>query len=213
MMNLTISNPIVLTMLAFVLACAGAGFSCLSFRLQKGMIVSLVLLPPVVCAALLAINGSLGVSMAILGVFGLVRFRSLPGSSTDIVSIFYAMVIGLLASTGLVTASIALTLMIGLMFLIASRMIGRAKPWMEIRITAPENITSIDIFEKILNRYGQKVRLEQIRTSGMGSVYELRYVFKPAGNLNQLEMMDQIRAENCNMTVVCSEICQENSQL
>ncbi len=213
MSDFIITDPILLTGSAFLLSIAAAWITHISFRLQKSMILSLILLPPVVCAALLAINGSLGVSMAILGVFGLVRFRSMPGSSTDIVSIFYAMVIGLLASTGQIVTAALLSALIGLMILAASQFMKMQKTWMEVRITAPENITSSECFEQILKQYGKKVRLEQVKTAAMGSVYELRYVFLPDSKGSELKMLDEIRTHNCNMNVVCSEICQENSQL
>lgn len=76
----------VLASLAAGSLAAGAAHFC--FKTSRSMSLTMVLLPPLVCAVLLTINGSLGASIAILGVFGLVRFRSMPGSATDIVCVF-----------------------------------------------------------------------------------------------------------------------------
>lgn len=91
--DLQVTSPAILIVLSF------AGGLLAGFLARKlldsspAMMLSVMVLPCVVCAALLAINGSLGAGIAILGVFGLVRFRSLPGSGTDIAAVFYAMVI------------------------------------------------------------------------------------------------------------------------
>ena len=52
------------------------------------------------------VNGNLGAGIAVMGVFNLVRFRSIPGSAKDIGSVFLAMAVGLgdghgLSGTGL----------------------------------------------------------------------------------------------------------------
>jgi hypothetical protein len=37
---------------------------------------------------MMMVNGNLGTSVAILGAFSLIRFRSLPGNSREIASVF-----------------------------------------------------------------------------------------------------------------------------
>ena len=50
----------------------------------------LAVLPLLVTAVIMVVNGNLGASVAVLGAFGLVRFRSAPGSGRDIAFIFFA---------------------------------------------------------------------------------------------------------------------------
>lgn len=51
---------------------------------SKNFAVSLALLPVLVQVVIMMVNGNLGTSVAVLGAFGLVRFRSIPGSSKEI---------------------------------------------------------------------------------------------------------------------------------
>ena len=46
------------------------------------------------------VNGNLGTSVAVLGAFSLVRFRSLPGTSKEILSVFFSMTVGLATGMG-----------------------------------------------------------------------------------------------------------------
>ena len=190
---------------------AGAAHFC--FKITRSLTLTMVLLPPLVCTALLTINGSLGASIAILGVFGLVRFRSMPGSATDIVCVFYAMVIGLLFSTGLWITSALLSLVLGLMMAAASLVLKPAVSPVEVRISAPENMDSAAVFTEILQEYGKQTRLLKVRTAAMGTVYEMTYSFLPQDRGRLLEMMDRIRGENGNMNVICTDLQPETSLL
>ncbi len=60
---------------------------------SKNFAITLVSLPVLVQAVMMMVNGNLGTGVAIMGAFGLVRFRSLPGTSREIVSVFFAMAI------------------------------------------------------------------------------------------------------------------------
>ena len=46
---------------------------------SKGFLISLVVLPMVVCTVILMVNGSVGTGIAVAGAFSLVRFRSVAG--------------------------------------------------------------------------------------------------------------------------------------
>lgn len=61
----------------------------------KSFIVTVAVLPLIVQAVIMLVNGNLGTGMAVLGAFSLVRFRSVAGGSREITSIFWAMAIGL----------------------------------------------------------------------------------------------------------------------
>ena len=54
----------------------------------KSFLVTLALLPAVVCVVIMMVNGNIGAGVAVAGAFSLVRFRSAPGSAKEIVTIF-----------------------------------------------------------------------------------------------------------------------------
>ena len=66
----------------------------------QSMAVTLALLPAMVQIIILLVNGNLGAGVAVSGAFGLVRFRSAPGSARDITCIFLAMTLGLATGMG-----------------------------------------------------------------------------------------------------------------
>ena len=67
---------------------------------SKNFVVTLALLPLIVQMVILLVNGNIGAGIAVMGVFNLVRFRSIPGSAKDIGSVFLAMAIGLATGMG-----------------------------------------------------------------------------------------------------------------
>ena len=82
---------------------------------SKNFAVTLVLLPALVQAVIMMVNGNLGTGVAVAGAFSLVRFRSVPGSSKDICCIFFAMAVGLATGTGYLLFAAILTVVLGIM--------------------------------------------------------------------------------------------------
>lgn len=84
--------------LGFILAKVSMGDN----RSSKGFIVTLALLPAIVCVVIMAVNGNIGAGVAVAGAFSLVRFRSAQGTAKEIAGLFLAMTIGLLTGIGYV---------------------------------------------------------------------------------------------------------------
>lgn len=172
------------------------------FKTDKTMTMTCMLLPAVVACALWVINGSLGTGIAILGVFGLVRFRSLPGQGTDILSVFFAMAAGLMASTGYLAAALSLTALIGLCFLVVAALGSRIlkSPGM-VRISVPEDLMDLSQLESVLKPFGS-IRLISMKTSHMGTLYDLSYEISLADDIQPGALMDALRQFNGNLPVV-----------
>ena len=69
-------------------------------RYTKSFVVTLALLPAVVCVVIMLVNGNVGTGVAVAGAFSLVRFRSVPGTAKEICTLFLAMGAGLIAGMG-----------------------------------------------------------------------------------------------------------------
>ena len=50
-------------------------------KYTKSFMVTLALLPAVVCVVIMMVNGNIGTGIAVAGAFSLVRFRSIPGNA------------------------------------------------------------------------------------------------------------------------------------
>lgn len=173
---------------------------------SKNFAVSLVLLPPLVQVVIMMVNGNLGAGVAVLGAFSLVRFRSTPGSSKEICAIFFAMAIGLATGMGYVTFAAAVTVAISILMLLVSRTPFAEQGGAEktLRVTIPESLDYTDVFDDLLKAYTKKHTLEQVKTTNLGSMFELTYHITMKDIKKEKEFLDEIRCRNGNMTVICS---------
>jgi len=172
---------------------------------SKNFVISLALLPVLVELVIIMVNGNLGTSVAILGAFGLVRFRSIPGSSKEIISVFFAMSIGLATGMGHLTFAIFCTVVIAIVFIVLSKSPfgeGESKD-RDLKITIPENLEYADVFDDIFEKYTKKVRLHSVKTVNLGSMFELRYVITMKDLKEEKKMIDEIRCRNGNLTIMC----------
>ena len=92
------------TFFSLLLGTASAGVYCYKNTYTKSFVVTLALLPAMVQIVIMLVNGNLGVGVAVMGTFSLVRFRSVPGSAREIGSLFFAMALGL--ATGVIASVI-----------------------------------------------------------------------------------------------------------
>ncbi len=173
---------------------------------SKTFAVSLVLLPPLVQVVIMMVNGNLGAGVAVLGAFSLVRFRSTPGSAKEICAIFFAMAVGLATGMGYVTFAAAVTVVISLVMLLVSmtRFAEKGGTDKTLRITIPENLDYTDVFDDLFARYTKKYSLESVKTTNLGSLFELTYHITLKDIKKEKSFLDEIRCRNGNLTVICS---------
>lgn len=200
-LEFTLTNPLELICAALVMGLAAAAVSSICLKQNKSVTLSLVLLPPLVCAALLAVNGSIGASIGVLGVFSLVRFRSAAGTAKDIVSVFYAMTVGLINATGHVATAGAVTVIIGIVIIAASSLLLKSEDEFMLKILCPEQLNIDDTFDEILKMYFKAYSLERMKTTNMGAMFELNYKVVPKDKIELKKMMDDVRSRNGNLTV------------
>ena len=87
-------------------------------RCTRSFVVTLALLPAVVCVVIMMVNGNVGTGVAVAGAFSLVRFRSVPGTAREICAIFLAMGAGLIAGMGYLGCALLFTLILCAAFLL-----------------------------------------------------------------------------------------------
>lgn len=174
----------------------------------KSFVMTLTLLPLIVQMIILLINGNLGTGVAIAGAFGLVRFRSVPGSAKEIVCVFFAMAIGLATGTGyLAIAAIFFLLMGGVWLLLTATNFGTGSTMeKELRITVPENLEFETMFDDLLHEYTKQSDLSRVKTANMGSMYQLNYRITLRKSGTEKALIDAIRCRNGNLPVSCGHV-------
>lgn len=206
--NLTLSSTLICTACSIILGFAIA----ISYRYEqtysKNFVVSLVLLPTLVQFVIMLVNGNLGTSVAVLGTFSLVRFRSVPGTSKEICYIFLAMAIGLATGMGFIGFAILFTAISVIIFVLMIKL-KFAQPienQKELRVTIPENLDYTEIFTDIFEHFTSSIKLNKVKTTNLGSMYELHYEVTLLRPDEEKQFIDAIRCRNGNLTVICSRV-------
>ncbi|MBR6558132.1 MAG: DUF4956 domain-containing protein [Clostridia bacterium] len=177
----------------------------------KSFLVTLALLPAIVCVVIMMVNGNIGAGVAVAGAFSLVRFRSAPGSAKEIVTIFLAMGAGLISGMGYLGFAVLFTVIMCTMFLIYSAVAGNTRSEnvnKTIKITIPEDLDYTGVFDDIFTEYTKKNELIRVKTTNMGSMFRLTYNVTLRDASKEKEMIDRIRERNGNLEIIVSK--QEN---
>lgn len=173
-------------------------------KYSKNFALTLAILPFLVSIVIMMVNGNLGTSVAVLGAFGLVRFRSIPGNSKEICSVFLAMAIGLAIGMGqIVFACFAILFSSIILIILSKSTFGRKRGGeRKLKIIIPEDLDYHGVFDDLFSKYTNKVELDKIKTTNLGSLYELTYKVELKNNVNEKEFIDQIRCRNGNLNII-----------
>lgn len=204
--GLTITSFIICMFSALTLGVIIASLHKATTRSNKNFITTLAILPTLVSAVILMVNGNLGTSVAVLGAFSLVRFRSIPGNSKEILSVFFAMTIGLAIGTGYIAFASILTIIIALVMIFLNYInFGESKTDQKIlKIVIPEELDYTEVFDDIFNENLKSYSLEQSKTTNMGSMFELKYLITLKEKTNEKEFIDKLRIRNGNLKISIS---------
>lgn len=203
--GLTVSSFFICTAVSLVLGIATALLSGFRARTTKSFAITLAILPAVVQVVIMLVNGNLGAGVAVAGAFSLVRFRSTPGNAREIAAIFLAMALGLATGMGYVVLALVFFAVVAavFVFLTLCHFGGNTAGERTLKITIPENIDYEGVFDDLLARYTKEYTLDKVKTTNMGSLFELHYrvVFKDAGVPKAF--LDELRCRNGNLPIVC----------
>lgn len=214
-MLMNVINESALSMSAASLVCLGASLALgvvialiymRNNTYSKSFVVTLALLPAIVQTVILLVNGNLGVGVAVMGTFSLVRFRSIPGSASEILAVFFAMAVGLATGMGFVLYAVVFTLIIGVvMFLYNHTGFGEGNGLRRtLKVVIPEDLDYAGIFDDLFAQYTRKATLERVQSTNLGSLFELRYTITLKDAAKEKELLDRIRERNGNLNIVIS---------
>ncbi len=202
-----------LTLSAFLICLGGAIALGLltafvfSFRMHSSssLTVALALLPPIVTLVIMMVNGSIGAGLAVAGTFSLVRFRSAPGTAREICGVFMSTAIGLACGMGYVGVAAIFFLVMGVLVLTlrAARLGETSGSYRVLKITIPENLEYDGLFDDLFEKYTSRHELQRVKTTNMGTLFELSYEIYIKDSEVKKEFIDAIRCRNGNLNVSC----------
>ena len=186
-------------------------------RYTKSFVVTLAMLPAVVCVVIMMVNGNVGTGVAVAGAFSLVRFRSVPGTAKEIGMLFLAMGAGLISGMGYIGYALLFVVIMCAAYMAYSHLDFGAKKntalYKTLNITIPEDLDYSEVFEEILSSYTRKYELTNVKTTNMGSMFKVTYdiILKDAGK--EKEMIDKLRCRNGNLEINVSKQSTTNMEL
>ncbi|MCI7099659.1 MAG: DUF4956 domain-containing protein [Lachnospiraceae bacterium] len=177
-------------------------------RYTKSFVVTLALLPAVVCVVIMMVNGNVGTGVAVAGAFSLVRFRSVPGTAKEICALFLGMGAGLISGMGYLGFAVLFTLIMCGMFLLYDSLefgAGNKKNlYKTLNVTIPEDLDYTGVFDDIFTEYTIEHNLSRVKTTNMGSLFRLTYDITLKDAAGEKEMIDKIRCRNGNLEITVS---------
>lgn len=174
----------------------------------QSFVITLAMLPAVVQVIIMLVNGNIGTGVAVAGAFGLVRFRSTPGTAKEIGMIFLCMTIGLATGMGYVLLAVLFFVVMAVFVLALSRLRfgGGDENERELKITIPENLDYDGLFDDLFQQYTRSARLDRVKTSNMGTLYELEYRVVLKDGEAPKAFLDALRCRNGNLNIVCGRV-------
>lgn len=203
--ELTLTSFFICTAVSLVLGVALALVARFRARSTQSFAVTLAILPAVVQVVIMLVNGNIGAGVAVAGAFSLVRFRSAPGTAREIGVLFLAMAIGLATGMGYVVLA-ALTFVIVSAVLLGLTACGFGRPNAQervLKITIPEDLDYEGLFDDLLGQYTTAHELVKVKTTNMGTLYELEYRVILPGDTVPKAFLDALRCRNGNLNIVC----------
>ena len=178
---------------------------------SKGMSYTLIMLPSILailCVVSSNLSGAGNSSTALSaisigGALTIIRFRSTQGSPKDLAYIFAALTLGLACGRGFIAVAAILDLfMVIVMVVLMFVKFGDARnPKKLLKITIPESLNYVGVFDEILAKYTTQWSVVKIKSSNFGTMFELRYAVNFKKDVNTKEMFDEIRCLNGNLDI------------
>ena len=166
---------------------------------------ALVLAPPIVTLVIMMVNGNIGAGLGVAGAFSLIRFRSAPGTARELSGLFTGTAIGLACGMGYVGIAALFFLIVAAAVLVLTMIqFGeKSRSYRNLRITIPENLDYDGLFDDIFEKYTTDHVLQKVKTTNMGTLYELSYHIHIKGSDVSKDFIDELRCRNGNLNIIC----------
>lgn len=175
-------------------------------RRSFSFIISMVMLPAVVALVIILVGSNVARAFSIAGVFALVRFRSVPGESKDISLVFMSMAAGLSCGLGYITLAFCVLAVLSVIVVVGFKVVAVCfkNTGKQLRILIPEDMNYTGAFDDIFEAYTSGATLEKVKTTNMGTLFELTYQVQMKKGADEKKFIDEIRCRNGNLKIMLS---------
>ncbi len=169
-----------------------------------GFAVTLIMLPVILAIIILFVGNDVARAFSLAGTASIIRFRSAPGEPKDIGFIFFALAAGLSCGVGMYLAGFVFTLFLSATVLILDKIkFGQKKnPLQTLKITIPEDLNYKETFSDILEANTEQYSLKRVKTTDLGSLFEVNYQVVLNEDIDEKSFLDELRCRNGNLSIV-----------
>ncbi|OAS16690.1 DUF4956 domain-containing protein [Paenibacillus oryzisoli] len=202
--ELTLMNALLTIITAIVL---GAIISVTYMKTQtnytQSFTLTMIVLPVIVAIIILLIGSNIARAFSLAGAFSIIRFRSAPGDPKDIAFVLFTMAAGLACGVGSFGYAVLFTIILCvLMFVLKATNFGAKNAAQKLlKVTIPESLGYEEAFDEVFKMFDIAYELKKVRTTELGSLYELVYVVTIDHLTSQKEFLDAIRCRNGNLDI------------
>lgn len=205
-MELTVSDSVcaILVAIIFGIAIGFTYYKTQAETYQRSMAVTLVMLPVILSVIILFVGSNVARAFSLAGTLSIIRFRSAPGDPMDIGFIFFDIAAGLACGVGLYGygALFVLILCIVIFVIEKGNIFTKKDIHKTLKITIPENLNYEGAFDDTLSKYTKNYTLSKVRTTDLGSLFEVTYDVTMAEGQNEQEFLNELRCKNGNLTII-----------
>ena len=215
--SVTASEFFAMTAAALISGLIYSWLMSFSVRAPKRFFVVNSILPFVVAAVITFVNGNIGAGVAVGGAFGLIRFRSAPGSADEIASILMAMGAGIAFGMGYLGYGVVILLGMAALYFVLGRLPLFEHSFLTeeklLRITIPESLDYTGVFDDIFSHYLLYAKSAGVKTTGMGSMFRLSFRVRLKDEKEEKALIDELRTRNGNLEIAVLPYTETPNQL
>lgn len=182
-------------------------------KFSQNFAITTILLPAIISAIIMLIGSDIAKAFSLAGAFSIIRFRSTPGEPKDIAFVLFALAAGLSCGVGLYAFAIILTVLLCMVMLVLSitKYGKNDSTTTQLVITIPEDMEFEEVFEEILSKNSSSHKMIKLKTSAMGSLFQVTYEVDLLENTDKKKLIDEIRLYNGNLNIQINMINAEVS--
>ena len=157
----------------------------------------------VISMIILVIGTNIARAFGLAGALSIIRFRSSIRDPKDVAFIFFAMATGLAVGSGYYVPAIIFVVMMCTVIVILSLLNFAQRIYKSklLRIIMPESLNHEDIFNDLFEIYLTSQNLISVKTTNLGTLFEVVYSISEKPGISEKEFIDDIRSRNGNLNV------------
>jgi uncharacterized membrane protein YhiD involved in acid resistance len=173
---------------------------------SQNFALTMILIPSIIAIIILLIGNNVARAFSLAGAFSIIRFRSAPGDPKDIAYVLFTMATGLACGVGMYGYAILFTVILcGLMLLLDKIRFGAKRSTQKLlKIMVPEDLGYEEAFNEVFQQFEVGYELKKVKTTELGSLFELVYVISMNEATSQKELIDALRCRNGNLNITLS---------